>query len=176
MEQVVEYYNQYDEDVRLTIKHKTEFFVTTYFLDNIIKSKNYILDTAAGTGIYSLYYTQHGCIVEAMDIVPRHIKTLKERITPDSAIHANVGDARDLSSFKNDTFDIVLNMGAIYHIEKYEIADCIKETLRVLKPGGHLVIAYINKYKGTKKTNMLINLIFTLLGKLKVIFQAQVTK
>jgi len=148
MQPIVDFYNQYDEDSRLTVKHKTEFFVTTYFLDNFIKGNDHILDVAAGTGIYTHYYAQHGCRVEALDIVPKHIEILTKRIQENLKIDAQVGDARDLSMYDSEMFDVVFNMGAIYHIRDNEIPDCLAESIRVLKPGGYLALAYLNKYKG----------------------------
>ncbi len=148
MQTVVDYYNQYDEDTRLSIRHQTEFWVTTYFLDSIIKCKDSILDVAAGTGIYSFYYAQRGCRVEALDIVPKHIDILKAKSSRGLNIEAMVGDARDLKKYSPESFNIVLNMGAIYHIEEKEIPGCINECLRVLKPGGYLALTYLNKYKG----------------------------
>src|SRR5674476_305735 len=113
MKKVIDFYDKYDEEYRLTVRHKTEFFVTTYFLDSIIKGGNSILDTAAGAGVYSLYYAQRGCKVTALDIVPKHIDILKERISSDNDIDAFVGDARDLSNYTSGSFDVVFNMGAI---------------------------------------------------------------
>ncbi|NJO69415.1 MAG: methyltransferase domain-containing protein [Bacteroidetes bacterium] len=63
-------------------------------------------------------------------------------------ITAMVGDACDLKHYPSEEFDVVLNMGAVYHIEKQNISGCLRENIRVLKPGGYLVIAYINKYAG----------------------------
>ncbi len=149
MQKVIDFYKQYSEDTRITIRHRTEFYATTYQLDSIIKGKDYMLDASCGTGVYSLYYAGFGCRVEAMDIVPEHIGILNARIADTNLnIDAHVGDARDLTLFASDTFDVVLNMGAIYHIEENEIPHCLEENFRVLKPGGYLAIAYVNKYKG----------------------------
>lgn len=55
-------------------------------------------------------------------------------------------DARDLSDFTDESFDIVLCMGAFYHlINAVDREKCITECLRVLKPNGLLSITYINR-------------------------------
>lgn len=149
MDKILEFYNSYDEDTRLSVRHTTEFIVTTYHLDTIIKPRFNILDTSAGTGIYSLYYASKGCRVEAMDIVPNHIELLNTRIDHNKLnLNAMVGDARNLMDFHNEEFDCVLNMGAIYHIEETDITPCLQENARVLKAGGYLVVSYVNKYQG----------------------------
>jgi len=147
MQQIIEYYNNYDEDTRL-LRHKTEFVVTTWILNDLIKSKQRILDAAAGTGRYAAYYAKHSCHVVAMDIVPKHIDLLRKKYAKIANITAFVGDACDLSSFNKESFDVVLNMGTIYHIEDQDIKSCIKSNLKVLKRGGILAVAYINKFSG----------------------------
>lgn len=44
MEKIIDFYNKYDEENRLTVRHKTEFFVTTYFLDSIIMRRNHKIE------------------------------------------------------------------------------------------------------------------------------------
>ena len=68
------------------------------------------------------------------------MKIIEKKIT-------SVLDATDMSVFENDSFDIVLNMGPLYHlITETQRQKCISESLRVLKKGGILVTAYIPKY------------------------------
>lgn len=150
MANLIDYYNNYDEDKRLVKDrvHKIEYFTTTYILDKYIKSGETILDDGAGTGRYSFYYASKGCRVEAVDIVPKHVNIMKEKIEKSIGLDMNayVGDATDLSQFKDESFDAVLCLGPMYHLKKQEDRDkCISESLRVLKKGGYLAVAYINK-------------------------------
>jgi SAM-dependent methyltransferase len=51
------------------------------------------------------------------------------------------------SRFEDGSFDVVLCMGPIYHLNKVEDRRrCISECLRVLKKDGILALAYINKF------------------------------
>ena len=51
-----------------------------------------------------------------------------------------------MSVFEDDSFDVVLCMGALYHLKSVEERQkCIAECLRVLKKGGIFVLAYINR-------------------------------
>lgn len=56
-------------------------------------------------------------------------------------VHLNMevvqGNALDLSRFEDSTYNSILCLGPIYHLTKKEDrVKCIKECLRVLKPGG----------------------------------------
>ena len=145
MNKIVEFYtNNYDEDTRL-VRHRTEFITTTYILNKLIEVGSRILDLGAGTGIYSIYYANRGCSVIAIDIVPKHIEILnsKLRTFQNLDISAEVGDAEDLSRFREDSFDVVLCMGPLYNLQ--ETDSCIKECLRVLRSKGIIAASYVKK-------------------------------
>jgi len=152
MNQILEYYSQYDEDTRLK-RHPVEFYTTTFILDKFLKSKNAILDVATGTGVYAIHYAKKGCSVIATDIVPKHIEILKSKIVgnKDLNIQCSVLDARDLSNYNDKTFDVVLCMGPIYHVQFDDSTKCLQECNRVLKKDGIIVVSYINKYNGFEK-------------------------
>jgi ubiquinone/menaquinone biosynthesis C-methylase UbiE len=142
---IIDFYTgSYDEDTRLE-RHRTEFITTTYILNKYIKTGSRILDLGAGTGIYSIYYANRGCQVTAIDIVPRHIEILNEKLKyfPVPDITAQVGDAEDLSRFEENKFDVVLCMGPVYNLK--EAGTCTKECLRVLKSKGILAASYGKK-------------------------------
>ena len=149
MKKIIEHYSNYDEDDRL-IRHRTEFVTTTYILDKSIKVKSRILDVAAGTGTYSIHYANKGCSVTAIDIVPKHIRILKSKLESlqNLQISAEVGDARDLSRFQANSFEAILCMGPLYHVERNEIDRCISECLRVLRKDGIFAASYVNKFEG----------------------------
>lgn len=147
---VVDSYTNYQEENRLTTDNarKVEFITTIKALEEKIPSKAKILDCAAGTGIYSFYFANKGHDVTALDITPRYVEIMKEKLKghADYHMHIDVNDARDLSSYHDESFDVVLCMGPLYHlISEEERHQCLKECLRVLKKDGLLVTAYINK-------------------------------
>jgi len=49
-------------------------------------------------------------------------------------------DIRDLSAFGNDHADEVMAIHVIEHFYRWEVVDLLKEWVRVLKPGGQLVL------------------------------------
>jgi len=147
---VIKHYENYDEDSRL-IKdkaHEIEFRTTTHVLDNLISSKANILDVGAGTGRYSFYYASKGNSVTALDIVPKHVNLMREKFkeNKEMKINIDIGNATDLSRYSDESFDAVFCFGPLYHLStQQERNKCVKECLRVLKRGGLLSLAYINK-------------------------------
>lgn len=147
---IIDYYENYDEDMRL-IKdnaHKIEYITTLYFLDKLINKDSRILDVGAGTGRYALHFANKGCKVTALDITPKHVDIIKEKSRNKGMnMDIRLGDVLDLHGIEEDTYDIVLCLGPIYHLIKEEDRKKgIEEALRVLKKDGILVIAYISRY------------------------------
>lgn len=152
MSSVVNWYEKDNEEGRLSTNkaRRVEFIISTKILDNYIDSKESILDVAAGTGIYSFYYAEKGHNVVSLDITPKHIQIIKDKLSSEFKglqVKAEVNNAIDLGMFDSNQFDVVLCFGPIYHLtEAEDRKKCISECIRVLKKGGLLAIAYINKY------------------------------
>lgn len=148
MENILQYYNNYDEEHRLNRDnaHRLEQITSTRYLKKILPPKAKVLDCCAGTGYYSFWLAEQGHQVTAGDIVPKHVDIMK---SSDKAKHLDgiyLGNVLDMTRFKDESFDAVLCMGAYYHLLDQEKRDkCIQECLRVLKKEGILVVSYINK-------------------------------
>ncbi|WDV45924.1 methyltransferase domain-containing protein [Clostridiaceae bacterium M8S5] len=150
---VKQHYKQYDENSRLTKDnaHRVEFDTSIYYLNKYIKTNYSILDVGAGTGAYSFFYANKGNKVTAIDLSPDNVNIMKNKLTNYDNINLtiNTGDATDLKDYIDKSYDIVLCMGPIYHIKSLELKiKCITQCLKVLKNGGILAIAFINKHAG----------------------------
>ena len=145
-ELIKNYYENYDEENRL-IKdnaHNLEFIVTKEYIDKFLNPNDKILEVGAGTGRYSLYYADKGYDVTSIEFVEHNLNILKSKITDNMKIVPEVGDATDLSRFDDNTFDITLVFGPLYHLYSDEdIAKAIEEAIRVTKPNGIIEFAYI---------------------------------
>lgn len=151
MGSLIEYYNQYNEDERLfkTNANTLEFITTITKLEPLIKKGDKIIELGAATGNYSFYYSERGHEVVALDIVPEHIRIINKKIEEKGIQNMGtyLGSAADLSAFQNESFDVVLCLGPMYHlISPEDQLSCIKEARRVLKKEGILAVAYINKH------------------------------
>lgn len=139
------YSNDYTEDDRL-IKDKThqvEYITTLKYIDKYLKDGDRILEVGAGTGIYSLGLAKRGYQVDALELVDDNLNILKSKITSDMNINAIQGNALDLSMY-DDTFDMTLVLGPLYHLFKDEERDkVIEEAIRVTKSGGIIYYAFI---------------------------------
>lgn len=152
MENIIKYYEAYDEDIRLTKDkaHALEFLTTNHILESLIPSKAKILDIGAGTGIYSFYYASKDHDVTALELVQKHVDIMKSKLSESNIslrLQIEQGTALDLSRFRDESFDVVFVFGPLYHLISSEDRNtCISEALRVLKKDGLLAIAYVNRH------------------------------
>lgn len=141
-----DYYETYDEDSRLIRDkaHMIEYLTTIRYIDKYLKKGDTLLEVGAGTGRYSIHYASKGYQVDAVELVNKNLEILKSKITSDMNIKAVQGNCIDLKMYKDDTFDITLILGPLYHLyDNEDINKAIKESIRVTKPGGKIFIAYI---------------------------------
>ncbi len=147
MNEIEKYYNKFNEDKRLKSRHgQVEFAVAfKYILDAIADRKNLdILDVGAGTGAYSIPLANLGHNVTAVELVKKNLSVLKGKT---DKVNAVLGNALNLK-FQDNSFDIVLLFGPMYHLLSHEEKlNALNEAKRVTKPGGQILIMYLmNEY------------------------------
>jgi len=139
------YYGGYDEDGRLLTRHGfVEYLTTMRYVDKYLKKGAKVLEIGAGTGRYSRTIADMGYTVDALELVPSNIEIFRQNMTPGQAINIAQGNALDLSMYDNDSYDITLLLGPMYHL--YTAQDkrqAISEAIRVTKPGGVIFVAYV---------------------------------
>ena len=146
---LINYYQSYDEEGRLfrDRAHNVEWRTTIHYFDLLLPAGALVFDGCAGTGNYAFWLKNRGFLVTAADIASHNVELIKEKEKEKGKLEdVFVGDISDLPCFKNNSFDVVLCMGAFYHIEKEKQEETFLECLRILKPGGILVVTYINNY------------------------------
>jgi 2-polyprenyl-3-methyl-5-hydroxy-6-metoxy-1,4-benzoquinol methylase len=147
--EISDYYLSHDEHSRLTDDFSLERLRTQKIIQNQIgSSKKNIIDVGGGTGIYSFWLAKYGHKVTLIDLMPNHIEKAKSingsSKYPLSAIQ--IGNALSLD-YGNNHFDIALNMGPLYHLQNQEDRIlAIQESLRVVKPGGYVLISVISRF------------------------------
>ena len=144
-----EFYENYDEGGRLDKDnaHKIEFLTTVHYFDKLLPPGSHILDACAREGKYAFYLAEKGHKVVACDLVEKHVDAMKANPQAGKLAGIEVANALDLSRFEEAGFDVVLCMGALYHLlDSAEREKCVAECLRVLRPGGIFVFAYLNRH------------------------------
>lgn len=141
---LTEYYNKYDEDGRLTSKHgQVEFLTTMKYINKFLKKGMRVLEVGAGTGRYSLTIAEKGFQVDAIELIQHNIDVLKSKITEKCNINIRQGNALDLSCYNDETFDITLVLGPLYHLfNDNDKKQAIDEAIRVTKKGGIVFVSY----------------------------------
>lgn len=134
-----------DEDKRLTSRHgQVEFLTTMRYIERYLQPGMRVLEIGAATGRYSLTLARRGYDVTAIELVQHNIDMFKKKLKPGDTVDLQQGNALDLSRFPDNTFDMTLLFGPMYHL--YTIEDqsqALREALRVTKPGGLLYVAYV---------------------------------
>ena len=154
------YYSKFHEEHRLETRHGfVEFNTSMKYIGQAVEMSSAgssspsdaptspvkILDIGAGTGRYSVALSREGFDVTAVELVKHNIEILRAK-------HENVktwqGDARDLHFLDDNTFDVTLLFGPMYHLHGEENKlKALTEARRVTKNGGIILVAYVmNEY------------------------------
>lgn len=142
---LIDFYNNYDEDMRLEQKHgSVEFLTTMRYIQRYLKSDNRVLEIGAGTGRYSHALARQGYTVDAIELIEHNIEVFKRNTLPHEDISIIQGNALDLSAFPDNQYDITLLLGPLYHLyTKEDKRQAIREAIRVTKQGGIIFAAYV---------------------------------
>jgi ubiquinone/menaquinone biosynthesis C-methylase UbiE len=141
------YYNQKGELNRLG-RHslerlRTQEIISRYLLVNPVR----ILDAGGATGVYALWLSELGHQVHLIDPVLYHCEETRRQSALSSypLESISLGEAGHLD-FPDNTFDIVLMLGPLYHLPEYpDRIAALQEALRVACPGGVMLCAVITR-------------------------------
>lgn len=139
-------YDILDEESRLSSKAtRIEFLTTVKQIEKHLKPGMKILDLGAGTGEYSIYFAKQGYKVTSIELVEKHVAQIREKVNEEMSIEVFQGNALDLSMIEDNTYDIILCFGPLYHLEKVEDRlQSISEVKRVCRKDGKMFFAFIS--------------------------------
>lgn len=79
-----------------------------------------------------------------MELLEENLNILKSKVKTNMNINVVQGNALDLSMYKDNTFDITLLLGPLYHLfNEDEKKKSIEEAIRVTKNNGKIFVAFI---------------------------------
>lgn len=148
------YYQQFDEWGRLEAPSgRLEFEITLNIIMKNLCEGDEILDLGGGPGRYTIELAKLGYFVHLADlseVLLNEARVKVQKLKLQNVKSINKINAVDLSTYKNEFFDVVLLLGPLYHLTKSEEREaCIKEVYRVLKPKGIVIASFIPYLSGS---------------------------
>ena len=143
---LINYYNKFNEDKRLNTRHgQVEYITTLKYIHDFIKENDKIIEIGAGTGKYSCQLANEGYDITAVELVKHNLKIIEKN---NNKVRTILGNAINLKQIEDNTFDLTLLLGPMYHlITKEEKIKALNEAKRITKPGGIIMVSYcMNDY------------------------------
>lgn len=148
-DQIVKWDKQYDEwdshTVR-TLNRRLEKVLDA--VDNIHLPKGAkVLELGYGAGQTALRIGQKGYEIHGIDISEKLCDLAQKRChkeDPDGKYHFHTGNLERRWEYADETFDLVVASGVFHYF--YDDVGVMKEAYRILKPGGHMIIAQRSLY------------------------------
>ena len=147
-DKVVNHYSNIEEDNRAKGSRSSglEFHYTKKFISEYIAPESKVLELGCATGYYGMFFSDKCAEYTGIDLSPDNIAVFNEKITAEKKVNvrARVGDATNIHEIADNSFDVILCLGPMYHLPREERLKVFDECRRVARPGGILAFAYIN--------------------------------
>jgi ubiquinone/menaquinone biosynthesis C-methylase UbiE len=143
------YYVGEDDDFMTAQKNLTDFCLSCL---PSMQGKSF-LEIGCGNGIQSMYIyeKESPSFAKGIDLNIDNIKIARSEAAKRGLEHIEfeAGDAQNMSSIPDQSFDFIVNIESAFHYPDKKAF--LHEIARVLKPGGHFVIADILKNPSRKR-------------------------
>lgn len=148
-EKIVEKYSGGGEINRAaqTGEYAMEFIYTKRALDAYIDKEKKVIELGCGGGYYLMNYAPKCKEYLGVDLSPVNVEIVEKQIADSGYTNAAVrlGDATNLQGIAEESYDVVLCLGPMYHLKREDRIECIKECKRICRKGGIIAFAFINK-------------------------------
>jgi ubiquinone/menaquinone biosynthesis C-methylase UbiE len=152
-EEIGRYYDEVifeSEVTRLEAMFPIEYAITARHLERWVPEGSTVAEVGVGGGLYSELLAKRGCRLHLVDVSEKLLDAASERLLASGfdsqVIGVNRASATNLDCLPVATFDAVLMLGPLYHLLALEDRQrAVEEAARVLKAGGVLIAAGINR-------------------------------
>lgn len=120
-----------------------EFRHTKLLLDPYITPESKVVEFGCATGYYAEHWHNKCKHYLGIDLVQENVDFFNAKKLSNAC--AQMGDATACPTLADASFDVVLCLGPMYHLDQEERAVAMREMTRIAKPGGIIAFAYINK-------------------------------
>lgn len=121
---------------------RIEFTIIKYFLNQLIGKESVVYDIGCGPGRYAAYLLEKGFKVATIDLSQKSLEAFHNRISKhfkQNHLFSEKCCATKLDWIKNNSADVILLMGPMYHlISRNERLKAVEHGYNKLKSGGYL--------------------------------------
>ncbi len=114
-----------------------------YLMDTRSLQQARVLDIGCGGGILSEAMARHGAQVTGLDLSGHALYQARAHLPENLSVNYIQQDARGFAEEHSGVFDLVVCMELLEHVP--DVPALLSDCARALRPGGHLVIATINR-------------------------------
>lgn len=124
-----------------------EFHYTKKFISEYVTPETSVVEIGCATGYYGMFLADKCREYLGIDITPANVEFFNEKIKNNGLtnVKAMIGDATNLHKLSDNSFDVVLAFGPMYHLPPNEREKVFDECKRICKNNGIVIFAYINK-------------------------------
>jgi ubiquinone/menaquinone biosynthesis C-methylase UbiE len=136
------------ERLRKDVAGRVSFEIHRRFLDEHLTAGARVLEVGAGPGIFTHHLARAGARVTVADLSPAQLAENRRRTTEAGLSGAvdewRVSDIRDLSHWKDGSFDVALAYGGAISYVFEDAPVAVSELLRVTRPGGAVLASVMS--------------------------------
>lgn len=130
-----------------TGEYGMEFIYTKRVLDSYLSNDKKVIELGCGGGYYGMHYGPRCLEYRGIDLSPVNVEIFSKQIEEAGYenVRAEVGDATALTNISDESQDVVLCLGPMYHLNRNDRKTCIRECKRICRSDGIIVFSFINK-------------------------------